>query len=211
MIYLLFAAVAIVSYLLGSLSSSVIFSKLLGKGDLREKGSGNAGLTNAVRTGGFGVAVLTLIGDVLKGVGAVHISKLLMSYSTVDDAVYWGMNIAMVCVVLGHIFPLYFGFRGGKGVLTAASVIAVVDWRVFSVIIIVFLIVFLIKGIVSLASISAAVVLPLVSALFTYPDFKYSCLFAFAVSAIVILSHSSNIERLIDGEEKKLFHKKGNK
>lgn len=208
MIYLCLAIVAVTSYLLGSLSFSVISSKLLGKGDLREKGSGNAGLTNAVRTGGAGVAVLTLVGDVSKGVGAVHLAKLLMECLSAGSNVYLGMYTAMICVMMGHIFPVFFGFRGGKGVLTTASAIAAVDWRVFSVVILVFLIVFLIKGIVSVASVSAALVLPVVTVVFTYTSFNYSVFFAFAVSATIIISHSSNIERLVNGEEKKLFHKK---
>lgn len=202
--------VIILSYLLGSLSFSIIASNLMGKGDLREKGSGNAGLTNALRTGGKKVAALTLLGDSLKGIGALFAAKGIMSVEPLPNAVKWGMYAAAVAVIFGHIFPIFFGFRGGKGVLTTASVVAVLDWRMFLALLGIFILVFVISGIVSISSLTAAVLLPGASIVFMGDSFPYAVIFIAVISVAVIISHRENIHRIFNGTEKKLFRKKEN-
>ncbi|MBO4584669.1 MAG: glycerol-3-phosphate 1-O-acyltransferase PlsY [Clostridia bacterium] len=211
MFYLKLAGVVVLAYLLGSLSFSIIASDVFGEEDIRKKGSGNAGLTNAIRTGGTWVAILTLIGDSLKGVGAVYAAKWIMSSDATPDAVNWGMYVAAVAVVIGHIYPVFFRFRGGKGVLTSAAVMAVLDWRALLVLLGVFLIVFVISGIVSLSSIIAAMLMPGTAIAFTYNDFPYAAIFVTALAIIIIVGHKKNIDRIINGTEKKLFYKKKEK
>lgn len=208
MFYLKLAGAAVLAYLLGSLSFSIIASDVLGEEDIRKKGSGNAGLTNAIRTGGTWVAILTLIGDSLKGVGAIFAAKWIMSTDPIPDAVKWGMYVAAVSVVFGHIYPIFFRFRGGKGVLTTAAVVAVLDWRAFLVLLGVFLIVFVISGIVSLSSIIAAVLIPGASIIINYDGFYYSVIFMTIIAITIIAGHKANIDRIISGTEKKLFYKK---
>lgn len=207
MFFLKIIAIAVISYLLGSLSFSIIASKSFGKGDLREKGSGNAGLTNAIRTGGTWVAVLTLVGDSMKGIAAVLLAKWAMCGESAPYAIMWGMYTAAVTVAVGHIFPVFFGFRGGKGVITSAAVLAVLDWRAFLAVMGVFIIVFAVSGIVSLASISAAVALPLSVLIFCVNDFPYSIAYMVFLAAIIIYGHRGNIRRLASGTEKRLLHK----
>lgn len=208
MFYLKLAGAAVLAYLLGSLSFSIIASDVLGEEDIRKKGSGNAGLTNAIRTGGTWVAILTLIGDSLKGVGAIFAAKWIMSSDPTPDAVKWGMYAAAVAVVFGHIYPIFFRFRGGKGVLTTGAVVAVLDWRAFLVLLGVFLIVFVISGIVSLSSIIAAVLIPGASIIINYDGFYYSVIFMTIIAITIIAGHKANIDRIISGTEKKLFYKK---
>ena len=202
------AAVVVFAYLLGSLSFSIIASELLGKGDLRKKGSGNAGLTNAIRTGGTWVAILTLVGDSLKGILSVLAAKWFMCGDATPNALNWAAFAAATAVVLGHIFPVFFRFRGGKGVLTSASVVAVLDWRAFLVLIGAFAVVFLISGIVSIGSLTAAVLLPGVTMVFMFESFGYSIIFMTVLAVVIIIGHRENITRIFNGTEKKLFHKK---
>ena len=208
MFYLKLAGVVVLAYLLGSLSFSIIASDVLGEEDIRKKGSGNAGLTNAIRTGGRWVAVMTFIGDSLKGVGAIYAAKGIMSADATPNAVQWGMYAAAVAVIFGHIYPVFFRFHGGKGVLTAAACLGVLDWRALLVLLGVFLIVFIISGIVSLSSIMAAVLIPGAMIIFNSNGFYYSVIFMTFIAVTIIVGHKKNIDRIICGTEKKLFYKK---
>lgn len=211
MFWLKLTGAVLLAYILGSLSFSIIASDVLGEEDIRKKGSGNAGLTNAIRAGGRWVAVMTFIGDSLKGVAAVYAAKWIMSADPTPNAVKWGMYAAAVAVVFGHIYPVFFRFRGGKGVLTAAASVAVLDWQALLVLLGAFLIVFLISGIVSLSSIVAAILIPGTTLAFGYDGFPYGIVFMALISATILIGHKTNIERIINGTEKKLFHKKENK
>ena len=208
MFYLKLAGVVVLAYLLGSLSFSIIASDVMGEEDIRKKGSGNAGLTNAIRTGGTWVAILTLVGDSLKGIGAIYAAKWIMSADATPNAVEWGMYAAAVAVVFGHIYPVFFRFHGGKGVLTTAAVMAVLDWRELLVLLGIFLIVFFISGIVSLSSLVAAVLIPGASVIFGADGFYYSIIFMTVITVTIIAGHKKNIDRIISGTEKKLFYKK---
>lgn len=122
----MYIAIAILAYFIGSVNFSVIISKKVAGFDLREKGSKNAGTTNMLRTVGKGAALLVLICDILKGVVAIFLAKLLAR--NLDQAL--GVQIAAFCVVLGHTFPIFFEFRGGKGVATSIGVLLVINWQI---------------------------------------------------------------------------------
>jgi glycerol-3-phosphate acyltransferase PlsY len=126
-----YITVAIAAYLIGSISFSVIFTKRIAGFDVRERGSGNAGSTNVLRTAGKSVAFLTLICDILKGIVAIGIGILIGEIAKADDntrAVL--IQIAGICAIIGHTFPIFFGFRGGKGVATALGVLLIVNWQI---------------------------------------------------------------------------------
>ncbi|QEY34018.1 glycerol-3-phosphate 1-O-acyltransferase PlsY [Caproiciproducens galactitolivorans] len=216
--------VAIISYLLGSISFSIIFTKLFNKVDIRTMGSGNAGATNVLRSVGTKAAIFTFIFDFLKGAISVIIGKAVFGYfCDMADAslmiVQYGAYIAGMACVIGHIYPIYFGFKGGKGVLTSAAMIALIDWRVFIVVISIFIIVFLITRIVSLSSMLAAGSFPIATFLITYfldyrsgslsPEVTLTYVWVTSVIALImaltiIYEHRSNIERIKNGTEKKL-------
>ncbi len=217
---------AAVGYLLGSINSSIILTRLFKENeDIRKHGSGNAGMTNVLRTVGKKAAALTFLGDFLKCVAAVLLAWGILSFCysawhiPASELVKAGQYLTGVACVLGHIFPLYYGFRGGKGIVTAAAMIALVDWRVFLLVIATFLLMFLWKRIVSLASITCAALYPVYTFLILFfLDFEGSpfvkgegcslgfLLFAFGcalfIGVTVLFKHRSNIGRLRRGEEK---------
>ena len=117
-------AIGLISYLIGSINSSILISKAVTGKDIRKSGSGNAGATNMLRTMGKKYAVITLIIDILKGVVALIIARLMQGLGVEP----WAEYIAGVCVVLGHNFPVFFGFKGGKGVATSLGVVMMLDW-----------------------------------------------------------------------------------
>ena len=197
-IWLKYLIVIVLSYLLGSLNFSIIISKgMLGR-DVRQFGSGNAGSTNAYRMMGGKKTLLVMAGDLLKGVLAVLLGGLL--FGELGHFGGHGKLIAGLCVMLGHMFPIYFGFRGGKGVLTAAAVFGVFDVRILAIILSVFLIVVLLTRYVSLASMCAAAAVPVSMVIFYGFDAFYFPV-ALAIAALVIFLHRANIGRLLRHEE----------
>lgn len=218
---------AIVGYLLGSINWSIILTRLFKqREDIRKYGSGNAGMTNVLRTVGKVPAALTFAGDFLKCVAAVllawlimHLTGMLFGYRFTFELVKLGQYIAGVACVLGHIFPVYYGFKGGKGVVASAAMIALLDWRVFLLVIGTFLILFAVKRIVSLASIVCAALYPIYTFIIVFFfDFSGSPLASNAgrplgyllyvtaaslfIGGTVLIKHRSNIGRLCRGEEK---------
>jgi glycerol-3-phosphate acyltransferase PlsY len=179
-----FILTAIGAYLLGSFNFGIIISKLLTGSDLRNFGSGNAGFTNAYRVMGPKKAILVMTGDVLKGILAILLGRWLGG----DD----GKLIAFIFVIVGHVFPLYFGFRGGKGVLTTISVLLMFDWRVFLILMAVFLITFALSRYISLSSMLAAATLPFAMLLF-YSDRWYFVAVGALIGGAIIFFHRSNI------------------
>jgi len=201
--------IAVTSYLLGSCNTSIIVSKYALKKDIRNYGSGNAGFTNAVRSMGWKRGLIVLAGDVGKCVIAILIGQLVYSgnLSFVNGAE--GRLIAGAFVFLGHIYPVFFRFKGGKGVLTLGTTIALFDWRIFLVSFGVFLVVTLISKYVSLGSICGSVVLPVMVLLISKTSISqvdmslgYTAVAAF-MSLIIIFKHRENIVRLIKGTESK--------
>lgn len=192
-----FAIIAVCAYLLGSLSFAIIVSKLtLGK-DIRNYGSGNAGLTNAYRTMGAKKTLLVLLGDIAKGAAAVSIGMVLAGPV--------GKLTAGIFVILGHMFPLYFGFKGGKGVLVGAVMLAFFDWRVFGIAFVLFLLSVIVTKWISLGSILGAVSFPITTWVF-YHDPVLTAM-ALGMAAVVVFMHRSNIGRIIRGKENKFSFK----
>ena len=202
---LLFAASIISAYLLGSLNSAIIVSKAKYHDDIRKHGSGNAGLTNMMRVYGKGGAGLTLLGDVLKQAVSVFIGFFLLDIH--------GAYISGIFCMLGHIFPVYYHFKGGKGVLTAATMILIIDPIIFAILFLIFAIVLLITRYVSLSSIIAAFAYP--AAVYYAskvrtgkPAEMFDMIFALLVGIIVIYMHRQNIYRLFNNQESKFSFKK---
>lgn len=194
-----FFIIAASAYLLGSLSFAIIICKLtLGK-DIRSYGSGNAGLTNAYRTMGTGKTLLVLFGDIAKAAAALAIGGVL--------AGMMGKLVAGIFVILGHVFPVYFGFRGGKGVLVGATMLVFLDWRIFLVALVLFVIAVALTRWVSLGSILGAISFPITMQIF-YGDARLSVVAALMAAAVVFM-HRSNIKRILSGTENRFsFHSK---
>lgn len=208
--------IALIAYLLGSINTSILVSKIALKKDIRNYGSGNAGFTNAVRSMGWKKGLIVMFGDIGKCALAVVIGQLLYIGSMNFDAGAGGRLIAGTFVFLGHIYPLYFGFRGGKGVLTFGITILMFDWRIFLIAFSLFLIILFTTKLMSLASICAAIsVLPLVVVFLQTPlsgtpmPFGYFFVALFMV-LVIIFKHRTNIKRLITKTESK-FSFKSNK
>ena len=195
---------AVAAYLLGSLDFGIIVSTVFYRKDIRTVGSGNAGMTNILRTFGKGAAAVTLAGDMLKGVGAVLLAKYLFSGFSGISPMYCAY-VAAVGALLGHLFPLYFGFKGGKGVSVAAGTIIGIQPILVLPLVLVFLIVVFSTRIVSLSSIIVAALYPVVTLVYysiwgdggSHP--LVNTLFAALMGGIVIFMHRSNIERLRTG------------
>ena len=223
MLFLAIVLSALVSYLLGSCNSSILVVRLLKHQDVRDFGSHNAGLTNTLRCFGKGCAALTLIGDLAKGIIAVFLSRGICHWMdvglTAQQDVHFIGYIAGIFAILGHVFPLYYHFRGGKGVLVGVSVFLGFDPKVFGCMILIFIIVLAISKYVSLGSIIAAVCCPIITFLFQMLQrgdmpMWYVWLntgLAAVMGAMVIWMHRTNIQRLKNGTENRFsFHKTKN-
>lgn len=218
MVWLCYIIMLAVPYLLGGINTSIIVTKLRTGKDIRTMGSGNAGLTNTLRTQGKAVAGIVLLGDVAKAVisvWAVRLSFLFIGGIDTTNPLF-GMNwvgyMAALMVVVGHVFPLYYGFRGGKGVLSAVSAIFTLDWRTGLVLMVVFLLLVGITRYVSLGSCIASSLYGFSTLVFVYfidsDPAGIACTFiAFFTAALVIFMHRSNIHRLVTHTEKKLGEK----
>ncbi len=210
--FLYYVLIAVIAYLLGSLNFSLIVSTWILKKDVRKYGSGNAGATNSLRVLGKKWALIISIGDFAKGIAATLIGRAIMygleraDFNVGTDAQLWGMAIAGFFVVLGHCYPVFFHFRGGKGVWTTGGVIAVLDWRACLIAFGLFVIVVAATRIVSLGSITAGVSAPL--AMLLLDDLWKYIIVAAGLCVIAIIKHKDNIKRLLSGTEKKIsFHR----
>ena len=186
-------AVAVIAagYLLGSLSASIILSRTAWGGDVRGKGSGNAGATNMARVYGLGAGFLTLGCDMLKTIAAMWLGSLLLG-----DV---GLALGGICAMIGHCFPVFHGFKGGKGISVGAALGLMIDWRVFVCIIATFLIVAFLTKKVSLGSICAAVAITVFSLVFHVTTPRL--ILAICAMCLAIFQHRGNIDRLIKGTE----------
>lgn len=201
MIFIYNLLTLLIAYLLGSINTSIIASKLMIGDDIRNHGSGNAGATNALRTMGKKGAIIVVIGDVLKTVVAILIAKFILHNN--PSAVY----IAGIGAVLGHNFPLYFKFKGGKGIIVSATVMLFAD-PVIGIIVMAFsLAVMAITRYVSLGSILGAVLFAVLSLIFKTNNTDF-IVFALMLAILAIYMHKSNIARLFSGTENKLSFKK---
>lgn len=193
----------IVSYLLGSINTSIIIGKKTKGIDIREKGSKNAGTTNALRVLGKKAGAIVLLCDVLKAVVAVGIGIIISKITDADDEVIL-KSVAAIFVVLGHIFPVFFKFKGGKGVATAIGVLFMLDYKIGLICLIFGIVIIAFTKMVSCGSILAAILFP-VLAIVLKPEY---IIVSLIIAGIVIIKHRANIQRILKGEENKLSFKK---
>lgn len=201
MIYFLLAIIFILSYLIGSVNTSIIVGKCLSGTDVRQYGSGNAGATNALRTLGKKAGILVVLGDCLKAVIAILTAMLILPEQPL--AVY----LAGVGAVLGHNFPLYFKFKGGKGILVSMVAMLFADWQIALAVIIFSVLLISLTRYVSLGSILGALAFILLSLVFRFGDWSL-IIFAVFMGGLAIFMHRTNIKRLLSGTESKLGQKK---
>ncbi len=197
----------VLAYLLGSIPFGYILVRLFLKQDIRKTGSGNTGATNVARSGKKGLAIATLLLDLLKGVAAVIIARHI--------AAAYGMNTedmaaaAAAMAILGHIFPVWLGFRGGKGVATGLGVFLAISPLTTLCCLAVFIVIFQLWKYVSLASIVAAAVFPVFAFLFSRGNVSPIVAASFVlIPAVIIFKHHSNIQRLLRGTENRFGKKK---
>jgi len=203
--------VAIIAYLIGSINFSVIFSKKMAGFDVREKGSGNAGTTNMLRSVGKKAAAITLICDILKGVVAILIAMFIAWAFKVENASLL-VQIAGIAVVLGHTFPIFFGFKGGKGVATSLGILIMSNWQIGLICLVFGVVLIALTRMVSLGSCAAAVLFPVLT-LFINEHYIVSqgssyLIYSIILAVIVLFNHRSNIKRILSGKENKISFKK---
>lgn len=224
-------AAAVIGYLLGSISSSIIFTKIFGNDtDIRSVGSGNAGMTNVLRSVGAKAAIFTSIFDFAKCIVAALIGRSIFQSVCIANGapaylIQYGTFLAGLACVLGHIYPVYFGFRGGKGILSTSALMLVLDWRIFVIAISVFVVTLLITKIISISSILAAASFPISTFFTSFYDYTtrssgfgtlpasyvaVTTAVAFLFAVILIGKHRANIKRLKEGTEKKISVKHKN-
>lgn len=200
--------IAVIAYLIGSVNFSVLISKKMAGFDVREKGSGNGGTTNMLRSVGKKAAALTLVADILKGVIAVFVAWIVGKIAKNNQAIF--VQIAALAVVVGHTFPIFFGFRGGKGIATSLGILLLLNWEIGLICLIFAVSLMALTRMVSLGSISAAVLFPILT---MFVDEHYLVpgnyfIFGIIMAAFVIFNHRSNVKRIINGTENKLSFKK---
>ena len=206
----IYIIMAIIAYCIGSVNFSVIFSKKIAGFDVREKGSGNAGTTNMLRSVGKKAAAITLVCDILKGVVAIGIAILLGNIPDINKELL--VQIAGVAVILGHTFPVFFGFKGGKGVATSLGVLLLSNWQIGLICLVFALVLMILTRMVSVGSCAAAVLFPILT-LFINDHYTVltegksgNAYFIYSVilAVIVLFNHRSNIKRLLNGTENKI-------
>ena len=210
LITLMLALTAIIGYIMGSVNGSIIVSRFLFGSDVRRQGSGNAGLTNFYRTYGITGIVGVIAIDVLKGVLGTLIGGLLLNLAAPAgfEAEFTdvGRLVATFCVILGHVFPIFYGFKGGKGILTGVSCVFVVDYHAAIIALVIFAIVVVATHYVSLGSVLSTLSVPVT---LLANGFSGICMILTIVSvALIVIKHAENISRLIHHKEPKISFKK---
>ncbi len=206
--------IAIIAYCIGSINFSVILSKKMAGFDIREKGSGNAGSTNMLRSVGKKAAAITLIFDILKGVVSIGIAILLGLIIKETDRELL-LQIAGIAVVIGHTFPVFFGFKGGKGVATSLGIILMSNWQIGLICLVFALVLIILTKMVSLGSCTAAVLFPVLT---LFINSNYTVLtegkngnvyfiYSVILAVIVLFNHRENIKRILNGTENKIGSK----
>ena len=204
-----YIVMAIIAYAIGSVNFSVIFSRKFAGFDVREKGSGNAGTTNMLRTVGKKAAIITLVCDILKGVVSILIAILIGNIAKdVDKAIL--VQIAGFCAVLGHTFPIFFVFRGGKGVATCLGILLLTNWQIGLICLTFGVLLIAITRMVSLGSIMAAILYPILT-IFIHENYIVDgnyVIFGILLGLFVVFNHRKNLQRIISGTENKISFKK---
>ena len=198
---------AIIAYAIGSINFAVIFSRKMAGFDIREKGSKNAGTTNMLRSVGKKAALITLLCDIAKGLVAILIAVFIArTWEGLDENLL--KYIAGFMAILGHTFPIFFEFRGGKGVATSIGVLLLLDWKIGLACVIFGVIIIAITKMVSVGSLLAAILFPILTVLMQENLSFGSVVITFLIAALVIFNHRANIERIKNGTENKLSFKK---
>lgn len=209
-----YALAIIFAYLIGSVNFSVIISKKFAGFDLREKGSGNAGTTNTLRTVGKKAALATLVLDILKGVVAIGIAIFLGKYMKDVYSPEVLVQLAGIFVILGHTFPIFFGFRGGKGIATSLGVLLVINWQIGLICLTFAVALMILTRMVSVGSIAAAILFPILTFYIGQDHFIVAgktlnyVIFSIALALLVMFNHRSNIKRIMNGTENRISFKK---
>lgn len=200
--------VAVVSYLLGSIPFGLILVRLFRGTDVRQIGSGNIGATNVMRTGSKGLGIATLVLDAAKGYAAVLVAIVVArNYAApglAPSSFFIAVGIAALFAMIGHIFPVWLGFRGGKGVATGVGVFLALVPKAVLIVLAVFALIFAIFRYVSLASIIATAAFPVVAYVLMASGDRLLMPFIVAAAALIILKHHQNIRRLLSGTENRL-------
>ncbi len=191
----------VVPYLLGSLNFAVILSKKMYNEDIREHGSKNGGATNMLRTYGKKAAGLTFLFDALKAIVSALIGYSLLGIN--------GASVAGLFCMAGHMFPVYYRFKGGKGVVTLAAMVLMIDWRVFLILLACFAIIVLSTKFVSLGSVMCSLIYPLILYRMTMPGLHI--VMSVLAAGLVVFMHRANIKRLLEGKESKISFSKKDK
>ena len=219
------ALILLQAYLFGSINFAIIITRAYAHADIRSFGSGNAGATNVLRTQGACPALITTLGDMAKSIAAVSIGGLILSSAVVayfpgsaadfSNVQLIGQYIAGFGCILGHLYPIFFEFRGGKGVASTFGVMIILDWHVALICFAAFLLTVLVSKMVSLGSVIAAALFPVLTFLFRhfiYGELGYIvflCTFMSALlSGLVIIKHRTNIKRIANGTESRISFKK---
>ena len=206
--------IALLAYAIGSINFSVIISKKYAGFDVREKGSGNAGTTNMLRSVGKKAAAVTLICDILKGVVAIIIALIAGKIAKNTDQALL-VQIAGIAVILGHTYPIFFGFKGGKGVATSLGILIMTNWQIGLICLLFAVIIMAFSKMVSMGSVGAAILFPILTLfiqnhyIVQASGFKYF-IYSVIIAAIIIFNHRSNIKRILNGTENKLSFSKTN-
>ena len=211
---LIAVASALQAYLLGSIDTGILISKFVYHDDVRNHGSGAAGMTNMLRTFGKKAAALTAVGDVLKGALAVCIGRALFGLLPADTSVspYLAVYLAAIFAVLGHLYPLYFGFKGGKGVLVAGGAVLAIQPVLLPFLAAIFLVCLIPTGMVSLGSVVMAALYPVLTILYgvfkgyAAADLTICAIGSGFISGMVIYMHRANIQRIREGKEYRFGH-----
>lgn len=200
----------LIGYLIGSVNFAIVISEVVFHKDIRNYGSKNAGMTNMLRTFGKLPAFFTLIGDFSKGIISVLISNLLFYILIGTEAPAYANGIVGICALLGHVFPIFYKFKGGKGILVSAGVLIMMDWIIFLIAFSVFILILIISRIVSLSSIIATLSYPIAMLIKKYItnsplfDIFIETFLAAIISIIIIYMHKDNIKRLVKKDEPRI-------
>ena len=212
---LILAVGIIVAYLLGSINFAIIVTRLFKKGDIRDYGSGNAGMTNVLRTVGKTAALLTLIGDFSKGILSVLFVRLLILLfhipTDISALVIFDYLVAFAALI-GHLFPVFYGFKGGKGILVSAGAMLILSPWALLCCFVVFMLFAATTRYISLGSIAAGVTYPIANLFLTWMQYGavhwLEVILSALIGALVIFMHRANIKRLLSGTESKVSFKK---
>ena len=209
-----YVIMAIVAYLIGSINFSVLISKKKAGYDIREKGSGNAGTTNMLRNLGKKYAAITLVCDILKGIVAICIA-IIVGKIMKDSNGALLVQVAGIAVVLGHTFPIFFGFKGGKGVATSVGILLLTNWQIGLICLVFAVVIIALSRMVSMGALAAAILFPVLT-IFIGGEYYIVqgtglgngyFIYSVILAVIVAFNHRENIKRILNGTENRISFK----